>query len=73
LLAWLAAPAVAIAVLIRRPRTLGRWKLLLAAAAAALLGITPFATQPIRAAFFPAINEGEPTACRTELKADCTF
>src|SRR5215204_5303234 len=69
----LAAPAVAIAVLIRRPRTVIRWKLILAAAAAAFLGITPFATQPIRAAFFPAINEGEPTACRTELKADCTF
>ena len=69
----LAAPAVAIAVLIRRPRTLIRWKLLLAGAAAAFLGITPFATQPIRAAYFPAINEGEPTACRTELRADCTF
>ena len=69
----LAAPAVAIAVLIRRPRTLLRWKLLLALVGAAILGITPFATQPIRAAFFPAINEGEPTACRTELKADCTF
>src|SRR5574338_1257818 len=69
----LAAPAVAIAVLIRRPKTLLRWKLLLAAAAAVVLGITPFATQPIRAAYFPAINEGEPTACRTELKADCTF
>ena len=69
----LAAPAVAIAVLIRRPRTLIRWKLLLAGAAAAALGITPFVTQPIRAAYFPAINEGEPTACRTELRADCTF
>jgi hypothetical protein len=69
----LAAPAVAIAVLIRRPRTLIRWKLLLAGVGAALLGITPFATQPIRAAYFPAINEGEPTACRTELRADCTF
>ena len=69
----LAAPSVAIAVLIRRPRTLIRWKLLLAALGAALLGITPFATQPIRAAYFPAINEGEPTACRTELRVDCTF
>src|SRR5215216_5291766 len=69
----LAAPAVAIAVLIRRPRTLVRWKLIVAAAGAALLGITPFETQPIRAAYFPAINEGEPTACRTELKAECTF
>jgi len=69
----LAAPAVAIAVLIRRPKTLLRWKLLLACVGAALLGITPFATQPIRAAYFPAINEGEPTACRTELNWDCTF
>ena len=69
----LAAPAVAIAVLIRRPKTVLRWKLLLAAVAAVFLGITPFATQPIRAAYFPAINEGEPTACRTQLKADCTF
>src|SRR5688572_4332944 len=68
----LAAPAVATAVLIRRPKTLLRWKLLLACVAAAFLGITPFATQPIRAAYFPAINEGEPTACRTELRWDCT-
>src|SRR3954464_8085501 len=69
----LAAPAVAIAVLIRRPRTLLRWPLLLACVGAGALGITPFATQPIRAAYFPAINEGEPTGCRTELKASCTF
>jgi hypothetical protein len=69
----LAAPAVALAVLIRRPQTLVRWKLLLACAAALAFGATPFATQPIRAAHFPAINEGEPTACTTELKASCTF
>ena len=69
----LAAPAAAVAVLVRRPRTLLRWKLLLACVAALFFGITPFATQPIRAAHFPAINEGEPTACRTELRADCTF
>nr|MBA3891174.1 DUF2723 domain-containing protein [Gemmatimonadaceae bacterium] len=69
----LAAPAAGLAVLIRRPRTLLRWKLLLACVAALLFGITPFATQPIRAAHHPAINEGEPTACRVELRADCTF
>jgi hypothetical protein len=69
----LAAPAVAAAVLIRRPRTLVRWRLLLALAGALVLGMTPFATQPIRAAYFPAINEGETTGCRTELKASCTF
>ncbi|HEY0996529.1 MAG TPA: DUF2723 domain-containing protein [Gemmatimonadaceae bacterium] len=69
----LAAPAVGLAVLVRRPKTLLRWKLLLACIAALIFGITPFATQPIRAAHFPALNEGEPTACRTELNAECTF
>src|SRR4051812_37403535 len=69
----LAAPAVGLAVLIRRPRTILRWKLLLACVAAIFLGLTPFATQPIRAAHFPAINEGEPTACRTKLEVSCTF
>ena len=69
----LAAPAVGMAVLIRRPQTLLRWKLLLACVAALLFGLTPFATQPIRAAHFPAINEGEPTGCVTEIKWNCTF
>jgi hypothetical protein len=69
----LAAPAVGIAVLIRRPRTIYRWKLLVACLGAVVLGLTPFATQPIRAAYFPAINEGEPTACRTKLELSCTF
>jgi hypothetical protein len=69
----LPAPAVAVAVLLRRPATLLRWKLLLVCAVALGVGITPFATQPIRAAHFPAMNEGEPTACRTELQASCTF
>jgi len=69
----LAAPAVGLAVLIIRPRTIIRWKLLLACVAVLFLGLTPFATQPIRAAYFPAINEGEPTACRTQLAVSCTF
>ena len=69
----LAGPAVAIAVLVRRPRTLLRWRLLLACVGAVVLGLSPFATQPIRAAYFPAINEGEPTGCRTQIAVDCTF
>src|SRR3954467_2694306 len=69
----LAAPAVGLAVLVRRPRTIFRWKLLLACVGTIVLGLTPFATQPIRAAHFPAINEGEPTACRTKLELSCTF
>jgi hypothetical protein len=69
----LAAPAAGLAVLIVRPRTILRWKLLLACGVALLFGLTPFATQPIRSAHFPAINEGEPTACRTKLEVGCTF
>lgn len=70
---FLPAPAVGLAVLIRRPRTLVRGRLLLAAVGAVVLGMTPFATQPIRAAYFPAVNEGEPTGCRTEISVSCTF
>jgi len=68
----LVAPAVGLAILIRRPKTIFRWKLMLACAGAVLLGGSPFATQPIRAAHFPAVNEGEPTGCRTELHLSCT-
>lgn len=69
----LAAPAVGLAVLLRKPSTVLRWKLLVACAAALTFGLTPFATQPIRAAHFPAINEGEPTGCVTKLEMSCTF
>ncbi|MCU0648925.1 MAG: DUF2723 domain-containing protein, partial [Gemmatimonadaceae bacterium] len=69
----LAVPAVGLAVLIRKPQTILNWKLILAGFAAVVLGATPFATQPIRAAHFPALNEGEPTGCATEIAVDCTF
>jgi len=61
MMGFLAGPAVVVAVMIRRPRTFLRWKLWLACSGALLLGMTPFLTQPIRAAHFPPINEGEPT------------
>jgi len=70
---FLALPAVAAAVAIRRPGTLLRWKLLLAATGALMLGMTPFLTQPLRAAHFPAINEGETTGCATRIGVGCTF
>jgi len=70
---FIPAPAVAIAVLVRRPATLLNWRLLLAGAGALVLGMTPFATQPIRAAYFPPINEGEPTGCRESFEWSCTF
>ncbi len=70
---FIAAPAVAVAVLLWRPATILRWRLILACVGALMLGFTPFATQPIRAAYFPAVNEGEPTGCRTEFSLKCTF
>jgi hypothetical protein len=109
----LVAPAVGLAILIRRPRigivgllfgaflglcyglasvslvlaalvfvggmivvALRFWpqsRVIVACFGAVVLGGSPFATQPIRAAHFPAVNEGEPTACRTELHLSCTF
>jgi hypothetical protein len=70
---FLALPAVGAAVAIRRAATLLRPKLLLAILGALLLGMTPFLTQSLRAAHFPAINEGEPTGCATSIGVGCTL
>jgi hypothetical protein len=70
---FLVGPAVAVAVLARRPRTVLRWKLILAALLALGLGLTPFAVEPIRAAHHPALNEGEPTGCTESIGFACTF
>ncbi|HMI56975.1 MAG TPA: hypothetical protein VK511_02910, partial [Gemmatimonadaceae bacterium] len=70
---FLPLPAAGIALLTTRWRTLLRWKLVLAGLGAIILGLTPFIYEPVRAAYFPAINEGAPTGCVTKLEASCTF
>ena len=70
---FLPLPAAATAIIMVRWRTFLRWKLLLIAFGALVLGLTPFIYEPVRAAYFPAINEGAPTACATKLEASCTF
>ena len=70
---FLVAPAVATAVLVRRPGTVLRWRLVTAAALALVFGLTPFAFEPIRAAHHPALNEGEPTGCSDRIAIACTF
>jgi len=70
---FLVAPAVGVVVLARRWETILRWKMWIACAGALVLGMTVFATQPIRAAHFPPINEGEPTACTDGPHFGCTF
>jgi hypothetical protein len=69
----LAAPAAAMLVLWKRPRTLLRWRLLLAGAAAMALGLTPFATQPIRSAHHPPLDLGAVSACDDGPKLGCTL
>jgi hypothetical protein len=70
---FLPLPAAGLALLMVRWRTLLRWRLVLAALGALILGLTPFIYEPVRAAYFPAINEGAPTACNVKLEASCTF
>ena len=70
---FLPLPAAGVALLMVRWKTLLRWKLVLAALGALVIGLTPFIYEPVRAAYFPAINEGAPTACNTKLEASCTF
>jgi len=70
---FLVGPAVATAVLVRRPGTLLRWRLILAAVVALGFGLTPFALEPIRAAHHPALNEGDPTGCKEKIGFACTF
>jgi len=61
MMGFLAGPAVVVAVAVRRPQTFVRWKLIAVSVGALLLGMSPFLSQPIRAAHYPPINEGEPT------------
>ncbi|MDF1502261.1 DUF2723 domain-containing protein [Roseisolibacter sp. H3M3-2] len=71
---FLAGPAVAVAVLMRRPATLLRWRLLLAGGGLLVGALTLFAVEPIRSAHRPAINEGYPTACEDgRPRLDCTL
>jgi hypothetical protein len=70
---FLVGPAVATAVLVRRPSTLLRWRLILGALIALGFGLTPFAFEPIRAAHHPALNEGEPTGCVDRIGVACTL
>ena len=64
LMAFLAAPALALFVLLVHPRTLLNWKLYLAAVIATFLGLSIHLYLPLRAGLGPVINEASPT-CET--------
>lgn len=68
LMGVLAAPAVIVYVLWTDWRVITRWRVLLGILVAVIVGISPnYIFLPIRAAQFPAINEGEPV-CRGILQ-----
>ena len=70
----LTGPAAALAVLRERPGTIRRWKLLGVIAAAFVVGASPFAMLPIRAAHQPGINVSAVSACEDgRIAAGCTF
>jgi len=64
LMAFLAAPAIGVFILVVHPKTLLNWRLYLAGAAAAVLGLSIHLFLPIRAELGPVINEAAPT-CET--------
>ncbi len=70
---FLAAPALAAAVLLTRPRTLLRPGLIAAFLVSLLIGLTPILTQPVLAANDPPLNHGEISACRDGFHLACTF
>jgi len=61
LMAFLAAPAIALFVLFVHPQTLLNWRLYPAALVAAILGLSIHLFLPIRAGLGPVINEAAPT------------
>ncbi|HWV57970.1 MAG TPA: DUF2723 domain-containing protein [Longimicrobiales bacterium] len=61
LMAFLAAPAVVLLIVMVEPRTLLNWKLYAGAAAVALLGLSIHLYLPLRASLDPVINEADPS------------
>jgi hypothetical protein len=61
LMVFLAAPALAVFILIVHPKTLANWRLYATAVVAGFLGLSIHLYLPIRAALAPVINEADPT------------
>ncbi len=61
LMAFLAAPALGLFILLVHPRTLLNWKLYAAGVVATFLGLSIHLFLPLRAALDPVINEASPT------------
>ncbi|MBW3553441.1 MAG: DUF2723 domain-containing protein, partial [Gemmatimonadetes bacterium] len=69
LMAFLAAPALVIFILMVEPRTLGNWKLYVFGAAVAFVGLSIHLFLPLRAALDPVINEADPSTWGSLLES----
>jgi hypothetical protein len=72
LMAFLAAPAIFLFILLVEPRTLVNWRLYAAGAVVVLLGLSVHMYLPIRAGLDPIINEADPS-CPTVASALVTI
>jgi len=61
LMAFLAAPAIFVFILLVEPRTLGNWRLYATGIIAVVLGLSVHLVLPIRSGLHPVINEAAPT------------
>jgi Protein O-mannosyl-transferase TMEM260-like len=61
LMAFLAAPALVLFILIVEPRTFTNWKLYAAALAAIIIGLSIHVFLPLRASLHPIIDEADPS------------
>jgi hypothetical protein len=61
LMAFLAAPALGLFILLVHPKTLANWKLYPTALVAVVLGLSIHMYLPLRAGLMPIINEADPT------------
>ena len=75
LMAFLAAPAIGLFILYVHPETLLNWRLYVAGAAAAIVGLTIHLFLPIRSGLGPVINEASPTCpdIQSAIRAVVTY
>ncbi|MBI4545477.1 MAG: DUF2723 domain-containing protein [Gemmatimonadetes bacterium] len=75
LMAFLAAPALFLFILLIEPRTLSNWRLYVAGAVVAVLGLSIHLFLPLRAGLDPVINEADPSCASVAeaLKSILTY
>ena len=69
LMAFLAAPALVVFILLVEPRTLANWKLYAFGVVVAVIGLSVHLYLPLRAALDPVINEADPSTMQALMES----